>query len=161
TVYHVVMASAFAQVGLDILGDAVRHPAFDAGELAREIEVVCEEIKRSQDTPSRRSSRALFATAYQVHPYQRPVIGWEETVRSFTREKMLEFYRRHYTPDNMVLSVCGDLTEDKVRAWAQDIFGGDWGRTYEGPVVRAQEPAAPRLRIHVQEDDVKEVHLNL
>src|SRR6476660_908168 len=74
TVYHIVIASQFARMGLDILGDAVRHSAFDPEELAREIEVVCEEIKRSQDTPSRRASRELFATAYAQHPYRLPVI---------------------------------------------------------------------------------------
>src|SRR5688572_19086583 len=83
TDYHIVIASQLARRGLDVLGDAVRASAFAAGELAKEIEVVCEEIKRSQDTPSRRASKDLFATAYAVHPYQRPVIGTEASVRSF------------------------------------------------------------------------------
>ncbi|MBX5482634.1 MAG: insulinase family protein [Myxococcaceae bacterium] len=161
TVYHIVIASPFARTGLEILGDSVRNPAFDAQELAREIEVVCEEIKRSQDTPSRRSSRELFSTAYRVHPYQRPVIGWEETVRGFTREKMLEFYRRHYTPSNMVLSIVGDLREAEVREWVEAIFGGDWGRPYEGAVVRAREPTLEGRRVHLKEDEAKEAWLNL
>ena len=67
TVYHVVMASRFAREGLDVLADAIRSSAFDADELGREIEVVCEEIKRSQDMPSRRASKALFR-AYQKKP---------------------------------------------------------------------------------------------
>src|SRR5712692_3584833 len=89
TVYHLVLASQFAIEGIDILADAIRHPAFDSDELSREIEVVCEEIKRSDDLPARRASRDLFATAYRVHPYGRPVIGSEQTVRGFTREKVL------------------------------------------------------------------------
>src|SRR3954451_11230548 len=107
TVYHTVMASQFARMGLDVLADAVRSSSFDKEELAREIEVVCEEIKRSLDSPPRRASRDLFSTAYQQHAYHRPVIGWEETVRSFSREKVLEFYERHYSPKNMVLSIVG------------------------------------------------------
>ncbi len=142
TVYHIVIASQFARMGLDILGDAVRHSAFDKEELAREIEVVCEEIKRSQDTPTRRASRDLFSTAYQVHPYRRPVIGTEESVRSFTREKVLEFYHRYYSPKNLVLSVVGDLREAEVRTWVDEIFGGDWGRPFEGLAPRPTEPPA-------------------
>jgi zinc protease len=161
TVYHIVIASQFARTGLDILGDAVRRSAFDAGELAREIEVVCEEIKRSHDTPSRRASRDLFSTAYQVHPYRLPVIGTEQSVRSFTREKVLEFYHRHYTPRNLVLSVAGDLREEELRQWVDDIFGGDWGRSYEGPVQRPSEPASPGRRILLRPDDVKEAWLHL
>jgi zinc protease len=161
TVYHIVIASQFARMGLDILGDAVRRSAFDAGELSREIEVVCEEIKRSQDTPSRRASRDLFSTAYQVHPYRLPVIGTEQSVRSFTREKVLEFYHRHYTPKNLVLSVSGDLREAELREWVEEIFGGDWGRPYEGGVQRAPEPVPTGRRIHLRPDDVKEAWLHL
>jgi zinc protease len=161
TVYHVVIASPFAQAGLEILGDAVRRPAFDEGELGREIEVVCEEIKRSLDSPSRRASRDLFETAFSVHDYRRPVIGWEETVRSFTREKVLEFYHRHYAPQNMVLTVVGDVQEAALRGWVEEIFGGDWDRQWTGPVARAPEPPATSRRYKVREDEVKEAYLNL
>jgi zinc protease len=160
TVYHVVMASQFARMGLEVLADAVRNSAFDEAELAREIEVVCEEIKRSQDTPSRRASRDLFETAYRVHPYQRPVIGWEETVRSFSRDKVLEFFRRHYAPSNLVLAAVGDLDESQLRGWVDESFGGDWGRRYEGSVTRAEEPAASGRRIRLRPDEVKEAYLN-
>src|SRR5687768_18295336 len=47
TAYHVVLASRFAREGLDVLADAVRASAFDAAELTREIEVVCEEDRKS------------------------------------------------------------------------------------------------------------------
>ncbi len=161
TVYHIVIASQFAERGLDILGDAVRFSAFDPEELAREIEVVCEEIKRSEDSPGRRSSKDLFATAYQRHPYLRPVIGTETSVRSFTREKVLEFYRRHYTPQNMVLAVAGDLSEAQLRKWTEKIFGGDWGRPFPGREQRLVEPPLTRTRTQVREDDVREAYLNL
>ncbi|QRN95707.1 insulinase family protein [Archangium violaceum] len=161
TVYHIVIASQFARMGLDILGDAIRSSAFDADELAREIEVVCEEIKRSQDTPARRASRDLFSTAYQVHPYRHPVIGTAESVRSFDRNKVLEFYRRHYTPRNLVLSAAGDFTEAELRRWVEDIFGGDWGRPYEGGVARTREPEVARRRVMLRPDEVKEAYLNL
>ncbi|HZI09611.1 MAG TPA: pitrilysin family protein, partial [Myxococcus sp.] len=161
TVYHIVIASQFARTGLDILGDAVRRSAFDADELSREIEVVCEEIKRSQDTPSRRASRDLFSTVYQVHPYRLPVIGTEGSVRSFTREKVLEFYHRHYTPKNLVLSVAGDLREPELREWVEDIFGGDWGRPFAGLVQRPAEPVPTGRRVLLRPDEVKEAWLHL
>jgi zinc protease len=161
TVYHIVIASQFARMGLDILGDAIRSSAFDADELAREIEVVCEEIKRSQDTPARRASRDLFSTAYQVHPYRAPVIGTAESVRSFTRPKVLEFYHRHYTPRNLVLSAVGDFSEADLRKWVDELFGGDWGRPFEGHVERSQEPAVTKRRVLLRPDDVKEAYINL
>src|SRR3954465_4827528 len=161
TVYHIVLASQFARMGMDVLADAIRRSAFDKDELAREIEVVCEEIKRADDMPARRASRDLFSTLYQVHPYQRPVIGSAEAVRSFTRERVLEFYTRHYTPKNMVLAVVGDLREGQVRDWAGELFGGDWDRPFEGPVERPREPALSERRSRFRHDDTKEAFVNL
>ena len=161
TVYHAVIASRFAREALEVLADVVRRSRFDPDELAREIAVVCEEIKRSEDTPARRASRDLFSALYQVHPYRFPVLGTPETVRSFTREKVLEFYERHYAPKNAVLSVVGDLTEAEVRRHAEALFDGDWGRPYPGSVARAVEPPLSGRRFVLREDDVKESYLNL
>ncbi len=161
TVYHLVLASQFAIEGIDILADAIRHSAFDSDELSREIEVVCEEIKRSDDLPARRASRDLFATAYRVHPYGRPVIGSEQTVRGFTREKVLEFYERYYTPENVVLAVVGDLAEGQLRDWVEAAFGGQWSRPFQGRPARPKEPRPSGRRIFFAETDTKEVHLQL
>ena len=161
TVYHVVMASRFAREGLDVLADAVRNSAFDPTELTREIEVVCEEIKRSLDTPSRRASKELFAAAYTQHPYGRPVIGFEADVRSHTRERMLGFYRRHYTPKNIALAAVGDFTEGQLRDWAQELFGGDWGRPAVAPPPRAKEPRRTDQQVKLLKEDVKEAYLHL
>jgi zinc protease len=162
TVYHVVMASRHARAGLDVLADAVRESAFDAGELSREIEVVCEEIKRSLDMPSRRASKALFAQAFQSHPYGRPVIGFEESVRAHTRERVLSFYRKHYRPSNMVLSAVGDFDEAEVRRWAEELFGGDWAReSATAPFTRPTEKPWDGVRVGLAEDEVKEGWLHL
>jgi zinc protease len=161
TVFHVVIASQFAPLGLDILADAVRGASFNAGELAREIEVVCEEIKRNDDMPARRASRDLFATAFQHHPYGRPVIGTAGSVRGFTQEKVLEFYERHYTPRNLVLSAAGDFDGARLLGWVEELFGGDWGRPFQGPVRRPPEPERTKRRILLREDDVKDAWLHL
>jgi zinc protease len=62
----------------------------------------------------------------------------------------------------MVLAVAGDLTEKQLRAWAQESFGGDWGRpAFAGPVPRAVEPAAQARRVFLREDEVKEAYLHV
>ena len=161
TVYHAVMASDFARVGLDVLADAVRDPAFDSSELAREVEVVVEEIKRADDTPSRRASRDLFATSYIRHPYRLPVLGTQESVRSVTRERITAFYRRHYLPASMVLVAVGDVEASEVLAWAEELLGGDWERGRPAPRERPAEPQRTGRRMLLRADDVKETHLHL
>jgi len=161
TAYHVVIASHFAREGLDVLADAIRNSAFDADELHREIEVVCEEIKRSLDMPSRRASKDLFASTFTHHPYGRPVIGFEENVRSHSRDRVLEFYRKHYVPQNMVVSAVGDFDEAELRKWVDELFGGDWGRPVSTPVARPVEPPFEGVRVALLTDDVKEAYLHL
>ena len=161
TVYHTVMASQFAREGLDVLADAVRFPRFDPTELARECEVVVEEIKRSDDTPARRASRDLFSVSYQVHPYRLPVLGTPESVRATTRERIFGFYRRHYTPEAMTLIAVGDVPLASVKEWAEELLGGDWGRPRAPGRHRAQEPGRTGRRIHLVPDEAKEAWLNV
>ena len=161
TVYHTVLASRFFAEGMDILSDAVRFPTFDAEELAREIEVVVEEIKRSMDMPGRKLSKALFDLAYSKHTYGRPVIGTEESVRGMNRDKMLAFFRKHYRPDNMVVAISGDVSFEQAQAEIAKRFGGSWGEPPRKPVVRPEEPAPKGLRARVVKDEVNEAHLSL
>src|ERR1700752_154955 len=94
TVYHVTIASRFLDTALDVLSDTMGYSAFDSGELKKELEVILEEIRRGEDTPSRNLSERLFAEAYTVHPYKRPVIGSEQSVKGITREKVVNFYKK-------------------------------------------------------------------
>jgi zinc protease len=161
TVYHVVMASDFARVGLGVLADAVRAPAFDRTELAREVEVVVEEIKRAEDTPSRRASRDLFATSFLRHPYRLPVLGTQDSVRSVTRERITDFYRRHYLPQSMVLVAVGDVEEAPLLLWGEGLLGGVGGREAAHSRKRLVEPPRTQRRWLLRADDVKEAHLHL
>ena len=146
TVYHVTIASRYWRTGLEVLADAVSAAAFDPEELSREIEVVCEEIKRSADSPGRVVSQALFASAFEKHPYGKPVIGTEASVRSHSRERITGFYRRWYRPENMTVVVTGDVRESEVRELTEKAFhfGESSGAVGNDPPVQHFVPAPPR-----------------
>ena len=160
TVYHVVVASQFLAQGMDVLADAITSAAFDPVELQREIEVVCEESKRSFDSPTRKLSKELFAGAFTRHPYCRPVIGTEESVRGFTREGILRFYRRWYQPENCVLVAVGDFREAQVLELAQQLFA--WPRDGFSPAApREVEPARREPEVRVRREMLKEAYVSL
>ena len=160
TVYHVVLASQFFAEGMDVLADAVTSAAFDPDELKREIEVVCEEIKRSQDSPTRKLSRELFATSFATHPYGKPVIGTEESVRSFTREGILRFYRRWYKPENTVVVVVGDVREADAVRLAEKFFAYPPG-PFEPAPPRPGEPRRELPVARLKQEPVKEGYLSI
>lgn len=142
TVYHLVLAGRHFATGLDILADALRHSTFDADELARELKVVMEEWKRSEDMPVSRGYTELFRRAFTVHPYGRPVIGWRKTIEALDRKKVLSFFHRWYVPNNVVLVVVGDASPALVREQVEKAFG-DW----EGAALPVrQRPAEPPQR---------------
>jgi zinc protease len=109
TVFHITLASRYWDQALDILADAVQNASLDAKELKSELEVIREEIKMGEDDPDRLIVRDLFSTLFTKMPYRRPVIGYDRTVKRFTRKMVADFYKRWYVPANMVLSIAGDF----------------------------------------------------
>ncbi len=147
TCYHATLPAQAAFAGFDVLADAVQNSLFDAAEVKREIEVVLEEIRRSADEPQHVLDDALFETIYRVHPYRFPVLGSSESVSSFTREKLLAFYRRWYTPEHMVVTAAGDLDTDAFIAHVRETFAA--AKRGEAKRARSVEPRTPGLRTRV------------
>ncbi len=161
TVYHITIASREMERALDILADAVQHSTFEAEELARELEVVLEELRRGNDTPSRVASEILFGAAYQKHNYARPIIGYVDTVKKFTREQILGFYRKWYQPSNMCLVVSGDVDPKHVVETAKKLFESDVNQGEALLRSREQEPGQEGIRVVSKNQDIQETHLGM
>ena len=122
TVYHVTIASRYAETGLDILSDAIQHSTFDPLELEREREVILEEIRMGQDDPSRRLFNRRWRPFITQHPYRRPVIGYEKTIRSIQRDQMVSFFKKWYAPNRMVFIAVGDFDSDEMEGKVRKAF---------------------------------------
>src|SRR5262245_28286568 len=160
TVYHITLASRYLDTGLAVMADAIQHSTFDPDELRNEQEVVLEEIKRGEDIPSRKLTEALFATSYQHHPYRRPVIGSEQTVKNLSRDQILSFFRTWYAPNNMTLVVAGDFDPMAVLPRIQAAFR-DFQRQTLPALEIPQEPPQSELRMVILADDIQETLLDV
>jgi zinc protease len=161
TCYFVAMSSRYMETGLDILSDAVRHSSFDAEELDRELEVIREEIKRTKDNPSRVASLTLFETAYREHPYRLPVIGTTESVSSFERQDVVDFFEKHYVANNMAVVLAGDFEMSEARDQIEEYFGTmEPAEEYER-ADRAVEPVQEGFRGKVEQRDLQQTHLRV
>ncbi len=144
TVYHATTpADAFA-TGIDVLCDAVLHSRFDPDEIAREIEVVLEEIRRSDDSPGSVLSNAVFDAAYAEHPYRHPILGTRESVSAFDRARVRRFYERWYAPDNLVAVAVGRFDRAQVVDAIRRAFAGS--RPSGARRDRRPEPPQRELR---------------
>jgi zinc protease len=115
TVYHAVLGRDHVDAAIHALGDALIEPLVDPGELARERQVILEEIRQGGDDPARSVAQSLFATAFVAHPYRRPVIGTAASVARIGERELLEFFRSYYVADNLTLVVAGDVDPERVQ----------------------------------------------
>ena len=160
TVYYVVIASRFLDTALDVLSDAMQNSTFDPEELNKELEVVVEEIRRGKDSPSRNLSEKMFSTTFTEHPYGRPVIGSEQSVRSFTREGITDFYKKWYTPNNMVLVVVGDFDNNEVKPKIEELFGQFPKRELPECIIN-DEPEQKGMNTYVIDKPLQEGYFSL
>jgi len=147
TVYHATLPSAAWRDGLDVLTDAVRHSVFDEEEIAREREVVLEEIRRSEDTPGHVLGELAFRECYRAHPYGLPILGPAANVAGFSRAQVFDFFQRWYTPDNLMVVASGDFDSKEVAGEIERLFAD----AERGQATRARhdEPPPEELRVAV------------
>jgi zinc protease len=123
TFYHTVLPARQAVPAIEMLADVGVNASLDAGLLEAEKQVVLEEMRLNEDTPGRFLRRQLFVSAYEGHPYGRPVIGKAELITALSRETLVSFYRRNYVPEMFALVVVGAVTPDEVLRAARATLG--------------------------------------
>lgn len=107
---------------IDTVADLIVEPVFPEKELVKEKEVVLEEMKMYDDAPEDLVFDHFESLVYKNHPLGRPILGYPETVRSFSREQLFDYVETQYTPDRIVLAVAGKADHNKVVAMAEQAF---------------------------------------
>jgi len=158
TVFHVTLSREHISTGLKVICEMMGSPVFDNEEINKEREVVCEEIKRSLDSPHRESSRLMFSNLFKKHPYGIPVIGYPKTVRGVSRKKIINYFNTRYVPSNMTLLVAGDFDEKSLKSAIKESFGKMKSFKLK-KVKRKTEPSQKTARIVAKSSDFQESYL--
>jgi zinc protease len=160
TAYLVSLPREHAGLGVEVLADALSNPLFDPGELARELEVVREEIRMRDDQPRTRLWESAAGQVYTVHRMGRSVGGYLDVVGAFTRDQVLDHHHRHYTPRNSRVVVVGDVEPDRIFAEVERRFSA-YDRPYREPDPTPPEPEQREPRVRIEEMPVNRAHLAL
>ena len=104
-----------AEMAIDILLDMLFNSQFISKEFNTEKGVILEEINMSEDTPDDLVHEIFFRRLWQGHAMGMPILGTTDTVASFQRQEIMDFYHQHYVPANMVVSIAGNIERDKIR----------------------------------------------
>jgi predicted Zn-dependent peptidase len=127
---------------IDILSDLVLNPTFAAEEIKRERGVIIEEIKMDEDNPDYLVHEIFTQNFWKDHPLGKPILGTKETVRKFEQETLLDYYRRFFIPNNMIISVAGNVKHDRfvdlIKQKFAQLAAGSNGFHQDPPKIQAR-----------------------
>ena len=124
-------------LGSSVISDLVLRPTMDAGDLAREKQVVGQEIAEAADTPDDLVFELAQEAAFAGQPLGRPILGTVKSIKSATPETLSAWRAALYAPGSLVISAAGAVDEDDLLKLAERDFGGATGADLPDP-----EPAS-------------------
>ena len=125
TCYYAKVIDENLPLAADILSDIVRFPAIDPKELDKERNVVLEEISMTDDSPEDVAYDLIASAMFGKQPLGQTILGPRELIASYTREDILAFRARHYSPMNTCVAIAGNFDLNQVKDLMAQRFG-DW-----------------------------------
>ena len=123
TAYFQNLSSDRIQVSLDLESDRMQNLLLREEDFRTERMVVMEERRlRTEDNPTGVLVEQLQASAFQVHPYRWPIIGWMEDLKRLTLDDLKEYYKTYYNPSNAFLVVVGDFKKEELLPRIEKAF---------------------------------------
>jgi len=160
TGYYTVIPSESFEKGMDIQADALINCAIDPDELAKESQVVIQEIKRKLDNPNSFSYEKLLELGFDKHRIRRWRMGYEDQVAGWSRDDLYHYYQTRYRPENIVLAVVGDIQTEQVSELVKKYYS-DFERGKIETEFSPEEPPQKELKYRRMTGDLSRnlVHL--
>jgi zinc protease len=112
--YHITTPRQYLTQALDLLSDCLKHSTFPSDEVEIQRGVIWNELNGELDEPTQLLYDLYYKTAFREHPVRFPVGGYKELFMEVTRSDLVEFYRQHYVPDNLIFVAAGDFQTNEM-----------------------------------------------
>ena len=145
--------------GLELLADALLHPAFEQGEITRKVQELKAALRKRQEDPGDVAQEVFDDLVFGSHPYGRLLEGREATLTAITRDEIVGFYRDHYTPERIFVTVVGDVDRSEITGQIRALLGS-WPQG-KATVKRATEPTPLQGKIVVKKVDRSVTQANI
>lgn len=145
THYYITIPSKDFDLAMDLHGDMILHPLIPRKEMEKERKVVLEEISKDLNSPTKIMQDNLNSMLYTTHPYKRKVIGRSDVIETITRDQVLSFYNKNYSPSNMVTVIIGDVDANHAIEKTKEAFNEEYKKqtktiyTKEAPLTKQQK----------------------
>lgn len=146
TSYHIHLLKDDLPLALDVLSDMVQNSTMPEDEIERERGVILQEIGMCHDTPDDIIFDHYFETAYPNQALGAPILGTSDIIQFMSRESLMGYVERFYTPSQLILCVSGNFDEAQLVKMAEDKFAPlpaanphkDTAANYQGGEFREQ-----------------------
>ncbi|CAK6513292.1 unnamed protein product [Ixodes persulcatus] len=122
TVYYARVLSENCDKALNILADIIQNSIFADEEIAKEYQVIMQEIAHHQDNPDDLVYEKFYNKVYRDQPLGKSILGTAKTLATFTKEHFFNFIGKHYNAENLYLSIAGNIDHDKIVIIAEQLF---------------------------------------
>ncbi|QCR31848.1 pitrilysin family protein [Lysinibacillus sp. SGAir0095] len=156
TCYYAKVLDHHGELAVSILADMFFNSTFDGNELDKERQVVLEEILMSEDAPDDDVHEQLWRVMYPTDALGLPILGTNTTLSTFTADTICNYMEKHYCPENIVISVAGNVTKDLL-LHIEKLFGS-YERSKKAVETTLTNPAFHSGKF-VKERDVEQSHL--
>lgn len=130
------------ELAIKIESDRMQNSRIDKDEVELERSVIVSELEGNRNNPTNIAYETLKSTAFQVHTYRNPVIGWREDLDKINSKNMREFYETYYYPDNATAILVGNFDREDALKLIKKYFG----QYKPKENIRAQVPQEPEQK---------------
>jgi predicted Zn-dependent peptidase len=156
--YNARVLDEHLPMAFDLLSDLLLRPLIAEEDIAREKQVVLEEIKMDEDNAEVLINELFVQNFWRGHALGRPILGTPETVPQFGQELLRDWHRRCYAPNNLVVVAAGNLEHERLLALVETEFGG-LAAVPDGFAPTAPTPSSGIVLRHKRE--LEQVHICL
>lgn len=156
TCFYAKVLNTHFDIALDVLADMFFNSNFSIEEIDKERGVVIEEINMYEDSPEDLVHDLFAQAVWSGNPLGMSILGTEQSLQNINRDKILDFYSKNYTPENLVISVVGNFNHADVVKKIKEYFAKAEGK-YNGAAhinIPKFEPVYTLKR-----KDTEQVHL--
>jgi predicted Zn-dependent peptidase len=101
-------------LAFEVLADLVLNPLFREEDITREQGVILQEIKMDEDNPDYLVHEIFTQNFWKDHPLGRPILGTKETVKGLRQDTLIDYYRKCFSPDNLLIAAAGNFEHDRL-----------------------------------------------
>lgn len=145
TCFHAKVIGSDGPMAVDVLSDMLANSLIRSADLEAEREVILDEIAMHTDDPGEVAHELVSGRLLAGDALERPVIGTHHSIVDMTRRRVLNYWRRHYRPENIVVSVAGVADHDRLIDQLEEFAGQLPGPATGAPIHHTTSSARPAV----------------